>query len=122
MATLLLTRNCAPDISTTVFVDTSNAVCAKFGWRHSDRFIDHQVSICELMGVGVGAGKEGEIEVLWVILDKNRLPVPNTCNGYATYYRNRAGTADASKACLRHYNPFGDMEDIFGTFGGKKGT
>jgi len=120
VANLLITRNCAVGVSMNVFVDTSPVACMKFGWRHGDRFIDHQGNLGEVMGVGIGSGKEGDIEVLWVILDRNRLPSPNACNGYATYYRNGAGTADASKACLRPHNPLSGIEDLLGMFGGKK--
>lgn len=120
MANLLITRNCAKGLSMTVFVDTSVVACMKFGWRHGDRFIDHQGNTGEVMGVGTGIGKEGEIEVLWVILDKNRLQAPNSCNGYATFYRNGAGTADASKACLRPHNPLSGVEDLLGLLDGHK--
>lgn len=108
MAHLMLSRR----DGSTVFVNTSVIACLPFGWRHGDRFIDHHGEKGEVMGVARGVGPEAAVNVLWVILDKNRCLAPNHTNGFATYYRARAGE-DGSKTSLQRDKASDEMNGIF---------
>lgn len=115
MANLLLSMKSGKN----VFVDTANAVCRKFGWRHGDRFVDALGNAGEVMGAGPCVGladvADGSFEVLWVILDKD-ICTFSKISGYASYYVNHGHTADAS-ACMRRQNPADLVDDIFKQFG-----
>lgn len=106
MAKVFLTRKSG----VMIIVESSYAECAQFGWRHGDRFIDHEGERGEVMGVGFGIDKDATANVLWVILDKNRSVLPGISNGFATYYRSKRG-GDASKNCLRR-DEVGDILEL----------